>query len=126
MSENGLRMLGVAVAFLLVFGTGFYLTHFGRPYGVALFTVHKLVATGILVFLGVNIYKIYKTPALGGSAWLIVSLAVLAFVVMIASGSVLSAVKSSPTVIAAIHKVVSYVTVLLAIAAFYLLLWRSP
>ena len=123
MSENGLRMIGVIAAFLLVFGTGFYLTHFGRPYGVTLFTAHKLVATGILVFLGVNIYK---TSALGVSAWLVVSLAVLAFVVMIASGGVLSAIESSPAMISSIHKVVSYVTVLLTISAFYLLLWRSP
>ena len=116
-----MRIVGVAATFLLVFGTGFYLTHFGRPYGVTLLTAHKIVATGILVFLGVNIYKIYKTSALGASAWLVVSLAVLAFVVMIASGGVLSAVESSPAMISSIHKVVSYATVLLTIAAFYLL-----
>ena len=122
MSENGLRMVGVAVAFLLVFGTGFYLTHFGSPYSVALLTVHKIVATGILVFLGIIAYR---ASALNVSAWLVVSLTILAFVAMIASGGVLSAVESSPTMIASVHKVGSYVTVLLAISAFYLLLWRS-
>ncbi|NER80781.1 MAG: hypothetical protein F6K42_14660 [Leptolyngbya sp. SIO1D8] len=122
MSEDGLRMSGVAVAFLLVFGTGFYLAHLGRPYSVALLTVHKLVATGILVFLGVIAYR---ASALSVSTWLSVSLTILAFVVMIASGGVLSAVESPPTMISSVHTVVSYATVLLTIATFYVLLWKN-
>ncbi len=122
MNENGLRMVGIAAAFLLVFGTGFYLTHFGRPYSVALLTVHKIVAAGILVFLGIIAYR---ASALSVSVWLVVSLTVIAFVAMIASGGVLSAIESSPGIIMTVHKVGSYVTVLLAIAAFYLLFWRS-
>ena len=52
MNENGLRVASAAIEFLLVFGTGFYLTYFSRPYSVALLTVHKIIATEILVFLG--------------------------------------------------------------------------
>lgn len=122
MNENGLRMVGVTAAFLLVFVTGFYLTHFGRPYSVALLTMHKIIAAGILVFLGVIAYR---TSALSVSAWLVVSLTVIAFVAMIASGGALSAVESAPAMIVTVHTVGSYVTVLLAIAAFYLLLWRG-
>lgn len=125
MSENGLRMSGVAVAFLLVFGTGFWLTHFGRPYGVVPLTVHKVVATGILVFLGASAYGTYKMSALGAIAWLVVSLAVLAFIAMIASGGLLSAVEGTLPVVSVFHKVASYVTVLLTVAALYCLLWKG-
>ena len=85
-------------------------------------TVYKLAAVGILVFLGVSACRASKMLALGPSVWLLVSLAVLAFVAMIASGGVLSVVDSPPAAVSILRKVVPYVTVLLtAVVSFCLI-----
>jgi branched-subunit amino acid transport protein AzlD len=125
MNTNWLRIGAVAIGFLLVFVAGYWLARAGRPYGTVLLTVHKLIAVGILVFLGVSAFGANKVSPLGAGVWLIVALAALAFVATIAAGGVLSAVTSPPAAVAVLHKVAPYVTLLLTAAAFYLLLWRK-
>jgi hypothetical protein len=44
MSTTQLRVIGLLVATVVIFGSGVWFTRAGRPYGVALQTVHKLVA----------------------------------------------------------------------------------
>lgn len=124
MIASWLRVAGVAIAFLLVFITGFWLTRSGKPYRAASLTVHKLAAVGILVLLGVCIYQANRTPAVNVLAWLVISLAFVGLAAMIVSGSVLSIVESPLPAISILHKVAPYPTLLLTVAALYCLLSR--
>ncbi|HDL49799.1 MAG TPA: hypothetical protein ENH33_07580 [Actinobacteria bacterium] len=119
MDASWLRAAGVVCGFLLVFFTGFWMARSGRPYGIGLVTLHKLVAVGILVVLGVSAYRADRASALGALIWLVVSLALVVFVAMIASGGVLSAVESSPAATSLVHKVAPYLAAPLTIAALY-------
>ncbi|UCH10758.1 MAG: hypothetical protein JSU61_02390 [Fidelibacterota bacterium] len=123
MNAAWLRMACVAAVFLLVFATGFWLKALGRPYGVALMTVHKLAATGILFYLLIQAVGANKLSALSASMWIVVSLATLSFLIMIASGGALSAMKSPPAIISVVHQVAPYTTVLFSIVAFLGILW---
>jgi len=121
MSAQWLLVVKVAGGFLLVFLTGFWLARLGKPYGTGLLTVHKLLAVGILVFLGVSAYRAYKMSVLGAPIWFIAVIAVVAFVAMIASGGVLSAAESPPALFALLHKVTPYAAALFtAVAVYYL------
>lgn len=121
MSDKNLQLATVVAAFLLLFTTGYWLGRAGRPYGMSLMAVHKIVAMGVLIFLGVQAYRVNKLSALGAGLWLAVLLAGLAFVAMIATGGTLSAMAASPTMVGLIHKFAPYVTAVLTLLAFYLL-----
>lgn len=124
MMASWLRVAGVAITFLLVFITGFWLTRSGRPYGVALLTVHKLATVGILVLLGVSVYQADRIPAVNVAAWLVISLAFVGLAAMVVSGSVLSIVEPPPPAISFLHKVAPYPTLLITVVALYCLLSR--
>ena len=59
-----------------------------------LLALHKVVAVEILVLLGTPSHGANKISSLGTSMWLIISLAVLAFIAMIASSGVLRVVEA--------------------------------
>lgn len=120
MSGDWLKVVGVAVGFVALFGTGFWLSHAGRPYGQALFTVHKLVAVAILVFIVWSAVAANRLSPLGAPAWVVVSLAGLAFVALIASGGVLSAMETPPAAVRFLHKVAPYASLLLSAAWMFL------
>jgi len=119
MNEVWLPVAGAASGFALVFGTGYWLALVGRPYGAALFAVHKLIGLGMLVYLGLSAYG-FRSAALGRGVWLVVAMAILAFIVVIASGGVLSAVDPAPALASILHKVVPYITVVLTAVLMYL------
>lgn len=122
MSAMWIQVVGMAAAFLFVFTTGFWLTHSGRPYGVALLTLHKIATVGILVLFGTSVYEAIKLSVLSIGVWLVISLALVMCVAMIVSGSVLSIVESPPPAVSLLHRVAPYPTLLLTVAALYCLL----
>jgi hypothetical protein len=70
----------------------------------------------------VSAYGANKASAQGALVWLVVSLAVLAFIATMASGSVLSAVESPLAAVSLLHKIAPCATALLTAIAFYCLL----
>ncbi len=121
MSSTAVIAARVAVAFLIVFVSGYRLSRAGKPYGTALLTIHKLIALGVLVFVGFTVYGANTEAALGTVAWLAVGLAVVAFVATIATGGVLSALESSPATVKVLHAVLPFVTVVATATALLLL-----
>ena len=119
------RVAAVVVGFLIVFITGFLLSRSGSPYGSALLNVHKLVAVGLLVFVVWSTFATNKAAPLGGLEWVVVSLAILVFIAIIASGGVVSAMESPPAAVGLLHKVAPYASLLLTAAWMVQLLKRA-
>ena len=63
------RVVVIAILFLGTFLSGFGLSHFHRPYNVALLTVHKLLALGAMVPIGVLVVRAYRLAGLSRLEW---------------------------------------------------------
>jgi hypothetical protein len=96
---------GILFALTLVFG--FWLSHAGKPYSGLLFNIHKLIALGCVVILGIQFSK-----TLHALDWqLVVLLAVLALcvVALFASGALMSAEKLDYGLMLTVHRIASMV-----------------
>lgn len=120
------RSLSAGGFFLLIFLTGFWLTHSGKPYSTALVTVHKLIALGTLVFLGVMVHRVSQTAPLQPLQVLALVIAGLFFVLTILTGGLVTVNKEFPAFVRSAHHIGPYLTLLASAAALYLLLAASP
>jgi hypothetical protein len=122
MSTTQLRIAGAGLLFLFIFLFGFWLSRSGKPYNQIIFTIHKLIALGAVVFLAVNIYKISQVAPLGGLQIAVIAITALCFVATFVTGALLSIDKVMPEFVLRLHQVTPYLTVLSTAALLFLLL----
>jgi hypothetical protein len=113
----GLIFLTVLLV-LVIFISGYRLSRRGKPYGTLLLTIHKLIPLGMLIYLGiaVNRMKPLTTPAVALSFT-----AGFFYLLLIASGGVISATKEAPAWVKLAHKVLPYLAALTTGIALYLI-----
>jgi hypothetical protein len=121
------KAAAAGMAFLLIFATGFWLSRMGKPYGVLLFTAHKLIAVGAVIYLAVTIFRMSQTAPIGSSTWAVVAIAAVCAVLTIITGGVASAAAAGDTaspllgLLPALHRWLPYLTVLASAVMLYLL-----
>ncbi len=120
------RALSVGAVFLVIFATGFWLSRSGKPYSGILFNVHKLIALGALVFLGITVSRIHREQGLQPGQTAAVAAAGLCFVVTIITGGLSNIEKALPAVVTVLHRVFPYLTALASAGALYLLRFAAP
>lgn len=125
MTTNQPRILYTIAFFLLIFLTGFWLSRGGRPYGVLLFTGHKLVSVGVVVFLAIVLVRINRAVGLGTIEVLAAVITGVLFLGTIATGGLLSIAKSVPAIVHLLHKVMPFLTLLSTAATLFLAFRRK-
>lgn len=129
---NSALSIFIVTALILagVFGTGFWLSRLGAPYGAILFNLHKLIGVGAGAFLGLLVSGVNKTTPLQPGQTAAVVVAAIFFVLTIVAGGLVSVLATgglstlSPKLQYAIsiaHQMLPYPTVLSFVAVLYLL-----
>jgi hypothetical protein len=122
MSTTQLIFVFTGLFFLFIFLFGFRLSRSGKPYPAAVFNIHKLLALGAVVYLGVNIYNIHQVAPLSPVQIAAVVVTVLCFAATIATGGLLSVEKEMPGFVLKLHQILLWVTVVSAAGMLYLIL----
>jgi len=117
----GPKYLNVGIFFLFIFLSGFWLNRGGKPYSMPLITVHKLIGLAAGVYLGVGIYRLHQVTPLDVTQLAAIAVTVLCFAVNVATGSLLSAERAVPEVVAILNKWVPYMTLAVTGITLYLL-----
>jgi hypothetical protein len=117
------KLIGAGILFLLIFLSGFWLSRSGRPYPAILFTGHKLVALGGLIFLAVTVFKVHQSAPLQTIQIIGAALAAGCFIAAIVTGGLLSLDKAMPLFLLRVHQTIPYLTVVSAGATLYLVLF---
>jgi len=118
---NLTKSAGIAALFLVIFLSGFGLHRAGKPYHTLLFTLHKLISLGALVWMLVTAARAHRAEPLSGPVWSLVIAAAVFFVATIASGGLVSLEKPAPALIARAHKLLPYITAASSAAAWFFL-----
>lgn len=116
------RVIITGLFFLLIFLSGIWLRRLGKPYGVIILTIHKLIGLATGIYLIMTVFRIHQVTPLDPIEIIAVGIAVLFFVVDVATGGLLSTEKPMPLSVTVVHKFTPYLTVLSTIAFLYLLL----
>ena len=115
------RYIISSFAFLAIFVIGFVLQKSGKPYNVALFTLHKLISVGFVVFLVVTLVKNHRIHMLTPIQVIVFIITAVCFAVMAATGGLVSVEKVMPAFVSTLHKVMPYITVISTAVSLYLL-----
>jgi hypothetical protein len=114
------RIIGTGVLFVFVFLFGFWLSRSGRPINTIILTLHKLIALGTLILIGVTIYQVNQVAPLSTTAIVATAMTGVLFVVTIITGGLLS-LDQPVSALSIVHKVGPFLTVAGTIATMYLL-----
>jgi hypothetical protein len=120
MNELFPRIIGLGVLFTIVFLSGFRLYRSGRPINTVVLTLHKLIALGALILIGVTIHQVNQVTALSSAAWIATALTGVLFITTIITGGLLSLAQPVTTV-AIVHKIGPFATVIGVIVSMFLL-----
>ena len=117
------KLIVAGVLFLFTLISGVIVSRSGRPLSIGLVTVHKLIAVGTVVLIGMTVNQLYK--AVDGKAFIEMSLIVLSailFLALIATGALLTREEMQlPDVVLNIHKVAPLLAVVSSTIAVFLL-----
>jgi len=94
---------GVLLLLTLVFGV--WLSLAGKPYNGILFNIHKLVALGLVIVAGIQIYQALKSSDAQFLLIAIMVLAVLCVIALFASGALLSIGTPQYDLVLTIHRI---------------------
>jgi TctA family transporter len=119
-----LRTVGAGLSFLFILLSGFWLTRSGKPYGVLIFTIHKLFSVGMVVLLVITVRRANQAMKLGPTAWLAVIVTGLCFLTTVVAGSLLSISDTMPVIVYKAHQVTPYLTTVATLVTLYTLLKR--
>ena len=118
-----LNFLWTGLVFVLVLGSGFWLSRLGKPLNPLLFNVHKLIALGCVVLAGLQFARTLNAVPPQG---LVIGLLVVAagcVLALFVSGALMSVGRLNPTALLAVHRIAP--PVLLVASVLVVLLSRA-
>jgi hypothetical protein len=122
MSTIQVRVAGVGLSFVLIFLSGIWLSHLGKPYSTGVFTIHKLVGLAVGILLVVMVVQSHKAASLGLVEIAAIVVTVLFFLGTVVAGGLLSIDLEVPTFVGKLHLVLPILTLLSTAGTLYLLL----
>jgi hypothetical protein len=111
--------------FLLIILSGLWLSRSGKPYLVIVFTFHKLITLGTIVYLAVTLYRAHQSTPLQGGQVAAIALIAACFLAMLATGGLLSVDKALPTIVHRLHQVLPFLTAASVGITLYLTLFAT-
>jgi hypothetical protein len=122
MNALPLRFVSAGLIFLLIFPSGWWLSHSGKPYHFALFNIHKLIGFGLFIFLVISIFRVNQATPLSAAEFTACLVAGFFFLVTIVTGGLVSTSAVMPAVVPLSHKILPYLTLLSSVISIYLVL----
>ena len=120
MSAIQARVIGLIVSAVVIFGSGVWLTSAGRPYAIALQTVHKLTALAAVIVSGVPVYQAMRIGVLPTAESIVAWVAAVLVIASFASGGAVSASDAEPTWVLWLHRVAPWFAgVLTAVSVYF-------
>ncbi len=121
MKPIDIRLISAGILFVLVIASGMWVTRLGRPLNMVIFTAHKLIALACLIMMILIVRALAKGAAMNPAIIAAIVCTALFFVIMFATGVVLSFEKPAPRLVLLIHKIVPALTLASSAITVYLL-----
>jgi hypothetical protein len=106
------KIISICIVCGLIFLSGFWLSHKSKPYPLLFFTLHKLLAMGLLIYLGVLTNQLRQVGPFTPMQLGLLVLSGVVFLLTIVSGGLVSIEKALPPIIRILHHGLPYLTVI--------------
>lgn len=121
MSIHHLRVISTGLFYLLIFASGFWLNHTGKPYNGIVFNIHKLTAVTAVVLFAITLYRIQRVVPLSTVELMATAVNGVFFLSLLVTGSLLSINQPMPEMVLKLHHGMSYFAVLSTVITLYLI-----
>jgi len=112
------KLITSSIIFLIIIGSGVWLSTLGNPYGVFLLNIHKLIALAFLVYIFLISKNLFQSTKINPFHWVFIVAAIISVVLIFVSGGILSRDEFLKTSLATIHKI-SSATLFLALIGWF-------
>jgi len=116
-----LKIISTELPFLLAIITGVWLSNSGKPLNTTIFTIHKLIALGSVVFIAMVIRNLLKNVEINNVILTLIIVGGLSVLVLFVSGALLSLGKPVNNMVLTIHGVTPILTMITTAVTIYLL-----
>ena len=117
------KLIVAGVLFLFTLISGVIVSRSGRPLNIWLVSVHKLIAIGVVVLIGIAVNQMYKTT--DGKAFIELCAMIITgvlFLALIATGALLTREEMQlPELVVKIHQVAPFLSLAFSAITVYLL-----
>lgn len=124
MNTTQLRLAGAGAFFLVILLSGLWLLRTGKPYGVLVSTIHKLVALAAGISLAVIIFQINRAAGLSATEWIVTVVTGVVFLTAGISGGLAMTDISAAGAFLTVHRVTLSLAVVASAVTMYLLQGR--
>jgi ABC-type multidrug transport system permease subunit len=114
------KYLLVGALLLVIIITGFWVSRSGKPINIIKMNIHKLIALGTAVFIGLTMYRLSQGIRFGSLEIIALVASIVFAVAAIVTGGLASLAKPIRVAVI-IHKIMPYLTILSTAATLYLL-----
>lgn len=121
MSTSVSRIAVTGLLFLFTLVSGVWLSHSGKPYNTAIFTIHKIIALGTVISTAVTIRYLRTGVDIKVFAVGAIVVAGLLFLSLFVSGALLSIGKPEHVAILTIHRIAPLLAVIATAMTMYVL-----
>jgi hypothetical protein len=121
MSTSQLKLAGAGLFIVVIFLLGFLLNRSGKPYNMLVFTAHKLISIGAVVYLTVMVLRAHQATPLNTLQWVVVGITVFCFLATILTGGLWSVERTMPGILLKLHQIGPFLTLLSTLAMVYLI-----
>lgn len=119
------KIMYAGLGFVLALISGFVMSKLGRPLNSALFTIHKLIAVGTVILVGVGIRDLYKAVDVQALHPVIIVITGLFFLALVVSGALLSFDKLAVPPVLRVHQIAPLLSLVLATITVYMLVGKK-
>ena len=109
------------VIFILIVIFGFLLSNAGKPYNGILFNIHKMIALGVVMICGLQIFNMIKGNHIPILPLILLTVAGICVVALFATGALMSIGKLSFEVALAVHRIAPVLLIVTIIMSIFLL-----
>ena len=121
MNAGQAQTVAIGCLFLLVFGSGYWLSRSARRRGAVTLTLHKLLSLAAAALLGLVAYESNRAVRLSAIEWTSVVAAGLFFLGTVITGGLLSTDHAMPRLVRTLHRITPFLTALATALAWYVL-----
>lgn len=117
------KLIAAGILFVFTLISGFILSRSGRPLSIGLTTVHKLIAVGTIVLIGMVVYQLFKST--DSKVFIEISIMVISgilFLALIATGALLTREEMQlPGLVLKVHQLAPLLALIFSTTTIYLL-----
>ena len=115
-------IIGSGILIFLTIASGIWVSHSGKPYQPLIFTIHKLIALGMVAITAILIFNLFKILEINNLMIFLFIVSGVSAITLFGSGALMSIGKASYSLIKVIHVVATILGVVTIVLSLYLLL----